>query len=505
MSSNTSKNIIFKTLVDDAALPLYPKTSVNQIQIDDNHGLSDMLVTMCNTIDDNTKRITSVENESPELPTNVKQLLINLFSSVYGNDKMTPAFKALCTEWGLTPTDTSVNESLNILYNLENPVTFDPSKKQSIDTGIKLFENITDEAFTIMIDFSNGENASVSSTDIGTVMHCMIESSPYPGAAISVLANSGNARLSTYGIQQILTKTTSSTAFAGRNTKAVICFKGSQMRVLCPTAGAVATSESESLAENKLDTGWLNVSGMTTTIDNTLILGASKETNGTMDKYFNGTINRFKVYSGICPDDMIQDFLNITVVTFPTPKYKLSKPKTFVPANKEFIDTGIKPFATIDPNMNLTVYASFTVSDSAANTVSVLCDCYFVVPGSNRGDKRGIMAATWGNGVVGVNMFTYGSRFVNVEPGKKLKLLIQIKGIQFRFLSYGAMTEWKYIPNYASNKTVDRSLIIGASWTDSTDTEAAGKDRFFGGTVYDFQVFDKPLTDAQITALLKKD
>ena len=152
--------------------------------------------------------------------------------------------------------------------------------------------------------------------------------------------------------------------------------------------------------------------------------------------------------------------------------------------------------------MNLTVYASFTVSDSAANMVSVLYDCYFVAPNN---DRRGIMAATWGNGVVGVNMFSYGSRFANVEPGKKLKLLIQIKGIQFRFLSYGAMTDWKYIPNYSANKTVDRSLIIGASWVDGTDTEVAGKDRFFGGTVYDFQVFDKPLTDAQITALLKKD
>ena len=84
MSSNTSKNIIFKTLVDDEALPLYPKTSVNQIQIDDDHGLSDMLVTMCNTISDNTTKITSIENKSPELPNNVKQLLINLFSSVYG-------------------------------------------------------------------------------------------------------------------------------------------------------------------------------------------------------------------------------------------------------------------------------------------------------------------------------------------------------------------------------------------------------------------------------------
>ena len=44
----------------------------------------------------------------------------------------------------------------------------------------------------------------------------------------------------------------------------------------------------------------------------------------------------------------------------PTPRYKLAAPKTFVPANKEWIDTGIKPFAAIDTGMNLTVYATFT-------------------------------------------------------------------------------------------------------------------------------------------------
>ena len=184
----------------------------------------------------------------------------------------------------------------------------------------------------------------------------------------------------------------------------------------------------------------------------------------------------------------------------PTPRYKLAAPKTFAPANKEWIDTGIKPFATIDTGMNLTVYATFTVADSAASTVSVLYDCHSKVAD---GDIRGILAATWTNGTVGMNMFTYGSHFVKIESGKKLKLLLQIKGTQFRFLSYGSLTEWKNIPNYAANKTVDRSLIVGASWTDAKDVEAAGKARFFGGTVYDFQVFDTALTDEQITTLME--
>lgn len=184
----------------------------------------------------------------------------------------------------------------------------------------------------------------------------------------------------------------------------------------------------------------------------------------------------------------------------PTPRYKLAAPKTFVPANKEFIDTGIKPFATIDTGMNLTVYATFTVADSVASTVSVLYDCYSIVAD---GDKRGMMAATWGNGTVGVNMFTYASHFVKIESGKKMKLLLQIKGTQFRFLSYGSLTDWKNVPNYAANKTVDRSLIVGASWTDVNNVEVAGKTRFFGGTVYDFQVFDTALTDTQITTLME--
>ena len=183
----------------------------------------------------------------------------------------------------------------------------------------------------------------------------------------------------------------------------------------------------------------------------------------------------------------------------PTPRYKLAAQKTFVPANKECIDTGIKPFAAIDTGMNLTVYATFTVADTVGNTVTTLLDCFSDLTN----DQRGIIVSTWTNGTVGMNMFTYGSHFVKIESRKKLKFLLQIKGTQFRFLSYGSMTEWKNIPNYAANKAVDRSLIVGASWTDVNNVEVAGKTRFFGGTVYDFQVFDTALTDAQITTLME--
>ena len=132
-------------------------------------------------------------------------------------------------------------------------------------------------------------------------------------------------------------------------------------------------------------------------------------------------------------------------------------------------------------------------------TVTTLLDCFSDITN----DQRGIIVSTWTNGTVGMNMFTYGSHFVKIESGKKLKFLLQIKGTQFRFLSYGSLTEWKNIPNYAANKTVDRSLILGASWTASSGETTDGKARFFNGTVYDFQVFDTALTDAQITTLME--
>ena len=218
--------------------------------------------------------------------------------------------------------------------------------------------------------------------------------------------------------------------------------------------------------------------------------------NGTMQATYNALKAEWGMGSGTTVTPSQPDAPSNGL---PTPRYKLAAQKTFVPANKEFIDTGIKPFAAIDTGMNLTVYATFTVADSAVNTVTVLLDCFSDLTN----DQRGIMAATWTNGTVGMNMFTYGSHFVKIESGKKMKLLLQIKGTQFRFLSYGSLTEWKNIPNYAANKTVDHSLILGASWTSSSGETTDGKARFFNGTVHDFQVFDTALTDAQITTLME--
>lgn len=509
---STSKNVIFKTLVDDVALPLYPKTSVNQIQIDDKHALSDMLVTMCNTIDANTKKITSVENKTPELPDNVKQLLINLFAgAAYGNEKMTPVFNALCTEWGLTPTDNKFDNSVRILYNLENPVTFNPNEHKHIDTGIKLFENITDEKFTIMIDFSNAKDAYIDdATEMRTVMHCMTEAEPWPGVSITVHGTTGHAIMATYGDKQVLTKTTASTPFYGRNTKAVICFNGSRMRVVCPTAGKVGTSDVASLFEDKPDTGWFDVTGMTTTINETLILGAYKETSGTMGRYFNGTINRCKVYSGICSDDMIQAFLNVTEpsvntpsVTFTTPEYKLDKPKVFVPANGDYVDTGIKLFDDIS-NLVHTVCIQGITGESLDGT---LRDKYSVIHCMEETDPYpGVNVAAWPSGAYGINVYKSNLQArlnINRSKDDEFKLILVFKGKTVRAIAgnknsygnvYGVLDSGTVTIN-GLTATVDKTLLFGA-YHQSDNTVG----RFWDGTLNRAEVYKESFTDEQIFA-----
>lgn len=513
-SSSTSKNIILKTLVDDVALPLYPKTSVNQIQIDDDHALSDMLITMCNTIDDNTKKITSVENKSPELPNNVKQLLINLFAgAAYGNEKMTPVFNALCTEWGLTPTDDKLDNSVNILYNLENPVTFVPSEQKYIDTGIKLFESITDEKFTIMIDFSNGKNAYISDSDTSmrTVMHCMKEVDPWPGVTINVHGYSGHAIMATYGTRQVLTKTTASTPFSGRNTKAVICFNGTRMRVVCPTAGKAANKTYESLYEDKPDTGWFDVNSMTPAINETIILGAYKETDGTMGRYFDGTINRFKVYSGICPDSMIQEFLNTTVppldsptVTFTTPEYKLDKPKVFVPANGDYIDTGIKLFDDISHLERTICVQGFTgtnLNETALDTYSLIHCMEETEP------YPGLNVAVWPNKIYGINVYGSAPGGCRLSATKskteEFKLILVFKGSDVHAIagtknSYGnvyGVLDSGNVHIYDLTTTVDKTLLFGA-YHKSDNTVG----RFWDGTLNRAEVYNESFTDEQIFA-----
>ena len=418
-----------------------------------------------------------------------KQLVATLFANAaYSNATMQATLQELCTEWGIDmpirKPDTPSNGLPTPLYMLAAQKTFVQSKKEFIDTGLKLFETVNDSMeLTLLATFSVAAGTYNGSSP-AALFDCFSNSSNDQRGVFGCTWGNGN-----FGVNVYQSSGASNTLVDDTKLQLAIQIKGGKYRMTQDgTFGA-----------------WSSISNYGTgkTVSKSLLIGAAWG-DGTEKKfYFGGTVYDFQVYGKVLTDAQVKallaaglgDTTDTPSSTLPTPRYKLEAQKTFVPANKECIDTGIKPFATIDTGMNLTVYATFTVADSAVNTVTSLLDCFSNL---TTNDQRGIVVATWTNGTVGVNMFTYASHFVKIESGKKMKFLLQIKGTQFRFLSYGSLTEWKNIPNYAANKTVDHPLILGAGWGDGTT-----KDRFFNGTVYDFRVFDTALTDAQITTLME--
>ena len=440
-----------------------------------------------------------------------KRYILALFeNAAYKNGTMQATYNALKAEWGMgsgatvTPSqpgtpDTPSDTLPTPLYKLAAQKTFVQSKKEFIDTGLKLFETVNDAMeLTLLATFSVAAGTYTGSSP-AVLFDCFNGGGNDQRGVLGCTWDKGN-----FGVNVYHSSGVSNTLVDNTKLQLAIQIKGGTYR----------------MTQNGTFGAWNSISNYGTgkTVSKSLLIGASWTDANDVEvagksRFFVGTVYDFQVYNKVLTDTQVKTLLaeglgGSTVTPsqpdtpsngLPTPRYKLAAQKTFVPANKEFIDTGIKPFAAIDTGMNLTVYSTFTVADSAVNTVTVLLDCFSDLTN----DQRGIMAATWTNGTVGMNMFTYGSHFVKIESGKKLKFLLQIKGTQFRFLSYGSMTEWKNIPNYAANKTVDRSLILGASWTASSGETTDGKARFFNGTVYDFQVFDTALTDAQITTLME--
>ncbi|WP_302276216.1 hypothetical protein [Faecalibacterium prausnitzii] len=431
-----------------------------------------------------------------------KSYILALFeNAAYKSDTMQATYNALKAEWGMgsgttvTPSDTLPTP----LYKLAAQKTFVQSKKEFIDTGLKLFETVNDSMeLTLLATFSVAAGTYTDSSPV-VLFDCFNGGGNDRRGVLGCTWDNGN-----FGVNVYHSSGASNTLVDDTKLQLAIQIKGGKYR----------------MTNNGTFGAWSSISNYGTgkTVSKSLLIGASWTDANDVEvagkaRFFGGTVYDFQVYNKALTDAQVKTLLaaglgNSTVTPsqpdtpingLPTPRYKLAAQKTFVPANKECIDTGIKPFAAIDTGMNLTVYATFTVADSAVNTVTTLLDCFSDLTN----DQRGIIVSTWTNGTVGMNMFTYGSHFVKIESGKKLKFLLQIKGTQFRFLSYGSMTEWKNIPNYAANKTVDRSLILGASWTTASGEITDGKARFFNGTVYDFQVFDTALTDAQITTLME--
>ena len=178
-------------------------------------------------------------------------------------------------------------------------------------------------------------------------------------------------------------------------------------------------------------------------------------------------------------------------IVLPAPLYKLASAKAFAAANKEYLDTGIKLFSSIDPQPSWTILLEVQgdALTADANTYTLL-SCF-----SENSSTRGLLYAVWGNGNLGFNLYSTSGPFINLSylNGNKVRIALVLSGGKVTTKTNTSMGNYTDvgISNYSG--TVDKSLILGALQEDD-----GSKSQFFNGTVYQFAVFQRVLDTSDI-------
>lgn len=180
-----------------------------------------------------------------------------------------------------------VDETL--LYKLPAATTFKKTEQKYIDTGLKLFENITAQkpSYTILWEVTAGDLDNTADTHC--LIHCMDETNPWPGLAVSIWPNTGTG-IPDYGFNLYNSKQ-SLNGSNGKRKYALVINEGNYK--LYKNGTTVSDT----------------VAGYTTNVDKALILGAYQQSDGTKGRFFDGTLHRLEVHSGVMSDDKISAFL----------------------------------------------------------------------------------------------------------------------------------------------------------------------------------------------------
>lgn len=173
--------------------------------------------------------------------------------------------------------------SVRSLYSLKCPKTF---KNEYVDTGLKLGEYDMD--YTICIDIGSSTPSNTS-----TIFGYMYEVSPWPGL---VVRYSG-----TTGINGLVGSTTVFSANAKHFGKFVV---------------------TRDVYNKTYNTYWLEGDQLRSSSKvmefapsiQSLVIGCSMKPNGEGQRYFDGTLNFFNVYSKLFSSDRIETFLKKGVI-----------------------------------------------------------------------------------------------------------------------------------------------------------------------------------------------
>ena len=407
------------------------------------------------TVEPSNTTDTIVWSVSPEGIATVNNGLVTAVSN--GETVVTATCGTQSATCNVTVSNLSDLPSIN--YELSEPLVCDGTSTYK-DTGIQLMssDNINKD-WTMLLEFTT---AQLPTDQYNVIAHCMKEEPSYPGINIDI---SGSGRR-------------------------VVVPNGSSLytgpRVVINTPVRYALVKQGKLFTLYNETGAVLGSGEPTEdispVDQTLLLGSFQTVAGVKGRFFNGTINKFKLVEEIYTVPQIRQYFGIIDVPI---AYTLEQETAFN-GTSDYIDTGIQLFKT-DQNFTITMDVT---ADTLISPQSSLVHCMKEVspyPGINiqSSGADGYYALSAGSNVYAI---------LNLIPiGQRTKLIIVKNGTTMKVYNSNNITD-ESVYNFTS---INQTLLLGAY-----QTVEGTKGRFFKGTIHAFSISDTVYTNEQINTYL---
>ena len=246
-----------------------------------------------------------LRNAASGLSDEERGLILALFRhAVYDNGEMLPHYNALAALWSgsslpdVPPTPSQPEKPSTpvtvpgetAVYELTKATDFKIAEGKYIDTGVKLFEDISAQpTWTILLestDFSRLKNLSTSPV----MFHCGAKEAD---GFISIMAwQNGGVHFNLYGVDKLLGWFGGSTS---AHLRMCLQIKGNQYKL--------------KLNYDTEEGSWTDIPNYSKNIDATLLLGAYRDDNGTIGRFWEGNLNKFAVYNKLLTDEQIKTFM----------------------------------------------------------------------------------------------------------------------------------------------------------------------------------------------------
>lgn len=391
---------------------------------------------------------------------------------------------------GKTTTFNVQVSATDILYSLSQPTTFDGTSDY-IDTGIQLMKEPKD--FTIVTTFTP------QSVNIQTVLHCKNEIKPWPGLMLDTTADT-YLRVSARGSAQVqLTSNSLGANYGGNRFTAVIRSRKDSDNKASYT-GFVYNHTTETFLSNHAIESW-QPTGTFTSVEESLLIGCYKDTDGNPGRFFHGTIESFTVYDRIITDSEVlnESGMNYTPSTL-AQRYSLPS-ETVFNGTSTYIDTNL---AIMNDTKNYTIALTIDHTHLYYNSGATIVHCMHEVspyPGLHLHviTNNILMAEANGDAI-------RETRTTNIAPvGTKQAVVMRIVKDSNRLYTVfdtrldNNAEATKTVAGFSNYVPVTETMLLGAKRL--ADERL---DRYWEGKLKDFKVYEGIMSDEDVEAYLQE-